>query len=151
MLAVALALSLSCLAPSLAQPLPANASPVEATLSPVSARIEPGGAADVRIRLEHQPGWSTFWINPGAGEAIIARWEAPEGWSVEAEGWPTPRRIMDGEGRVFGYGYDETLLLPFRIVAPNTARPVNRTVLRVVQACRSMLRCPRQQRPLDQK
>lgn len=123
MLAVALALSLSCLAPSRAQPLPENASPVEATLSPVSVRMEPGGAADVRIRLEHQPGWSTFWINPGAGEAIVARWEAPEGWSVEAEGWPTPRRIMDGEGRVFGYGYDETLFLPFRIVAPNTARP----------------------------
>jgi thiol:disulfide interchange protein DsbD len=30
---------------------------------------------------------------------------------------------MDGEGRVFGYGYDETLLLPFRIVAPDDARP----------------------------
>jgi len=113
--------------------------PVEAVLLPADLAIAPGGSATVLVRLDHDPGWQTFWTNPGAGEATRAQWSPPGDWRIEPGPWPTPRLVYDEAGEVFGYGYSDRLDLPFRLSAPDHARLGERASLPVALswlACR---------------
>ncbi|MBS0305273.1 MAG: thioredoxin family protein [Proteobacteria bacterium] len=69
------------------------------------------------LKLEHKPGWHTYWKNPGdSGLPTTLAWSLPAGVSVGAIEWPTPRRLPIGP--LVNYGYEGTLLLPVTVQVP---------------------------------
>lgn len=73
--------------------------------------FEPGKTFQVAIRLTVDPGWHTYWINPGVGGMPVkATWTLPEGWTAGELRQPVPKRFMTGE--LPGFGYEgETVFL----------------------------------------
>ena len=46
------------------------------------------------LQLQHQPGWHTYWRNPGdSGLATQLQWQLPPGMSAGDTVWPTPSMI----------------------------------------------------------
>lgn len=99
---------------------PANAQ-VRAEL--VSAGSVPGGSVRVALRLSHAPGWHSFWVNPGIGNATAIKWVLPPGWTAGSIQWPVPRIIRGTDGKPTGHGYEGTVHLPVTLTAPASARP----------------------------
>lgn len=73
--------------------------------------FEPGKTFQVAIRLTVDPGWHTYWINPGVGGMPVkATWTLPEGWKAGELQQPVPKRFMTGD--LPGFGYEgETVFL----------------------------------------
>lgn len=95
---------------------------VEAELVCEHAAIAPGEPFWVAIRLQMDPGWHTYWRNPGdAGLETQVAWELPEGFRTDSLQWPVPQRIVDPPLVTFGYT-GEVLLLsriyPSKHLAP---------------------------------
>jgi thiol:disulfide interchange protein DsbD len=79
--------------------------------------IIPGGKLRVGLLLAHEPGWHTYWENPGdAGLATDLQWTLPEGFAAGNIDWPPPQRILEGPLAV--YAYSDQLLLPVTIAVP---------------------------------
>ena len=90
---------------------------VRADLLSESAAVRPGTPFTVAVRLRHDPGWHTYWRNPGdAGLPTRAEWRLPPGFSAGPIQWPVPGRI--GDETVLNYGYSGEVLLPVEIVPP---------------------------------
>jgi DsbC/DsbD-like thiol-disulfide interchange protein len=72
---------------------------------------EAGKTFQVAIRLTVDPGWHTYWINPGVGGMPVkATWTLPEGWKAGELQQPVPKRFMTGD--LPGFGYEgETVFL----------------------------------------
>ncbi|MEY3971499.1 MAG: hypothetical protein RLZZ80_1197 [Pseudomonadota bacterium] len=74
--------------------------------------------------LEHEPGWHTYWRNPGdSGLATTANWrlQEPTGASVAgprliSQAWPTPSRLAVGP--LANYGYENQVVLGFELEIP---------------------------------
>ncbi len=83
----------------------------EAELVAGVSSYEAGKAFQVAIRLTVDPGWHTYWINPGiGGMPVKATWTLPEGWTAGELRQPVPKRFMTGE--LPGFGYEgETVFL----------------------------------------
>lgn len=65
---------------------------------------EAGKTFQVAIRLTVDPGWHTYWVNPGiGGMPVKATWTLPEGWKAGELQQPVPKRFMTGELPGFGY------------------------------------------------
>lgn len=73
--------------------------------------LGPGRPIALGLLIRHQPGWHTYWKNPGdSGLPTTFAWTLPEGASAGEIRWPTPRRLPVGP--LMNFGYDGTLLLP---------------------------------------
>lgn len=107
-----------------------EAGSVTASLLPAQTGVATGGSLQVALRLVHAPGWSTFWRNPGSGEATRIDWRLPDGWSADEIEWPAPEPVPGRDGAMFGHGYRDTVHLPVRITAPANARVGERAKLR---------------------
>jgi thiol:disulfide interchange protein/DsbC/DsbD-like thiol-disulfide interchange protein len=65
----------------------------------------------VALHLHMDPGWHTYWINPGdAGLATTIKWTLPSGWKAGPIQWPTPEDHSMGPLTTYGYGGDVYLL-----------------------------------------
>ena len=90
-------------------------------LSEHSALV-PGKTAWLALRLQHEPHWLTYWINPGdSGLPTKLAWQLPPGYSAGDVAWPAPQRIDVGELQNFGYEGD--VLLPVPLEVPGEAKP----------------------------
>jgi thiol:disulfide interchange protein DsbD len=88
---------------------------VELSIALESA-AQPGSTVWVAIRQSIEPGWHTYWLNPGdSGLATSVSWTAPNGVTVGASQWPAPKRFATES--IVNYGYDgtTTLLIPLAI------------------------------------
>src|ERR1700760_3858052 len=76
------------------------------------------------IALQLQPGWHTYWGNPG-DSGVPPRFDFSKSDNVEAVTvlWPAPQQFDDGAGGV-SLGYHDQLVLPLRIVAKSVDKPV---------------------------
>src|SRR4051812_11048469 len=76
------------------------------------------------IAIQLQPGWHTYWRNPG-DSGVPPRFDFSKSDNIEAVTvlWPAPKKIDDGAGGI-SLGYLKHLVLPLRIVAKNADRPV---------------------------
>ncbi|RYG47482.1 hypothetical protein EON79_07235 [bacterium] len=85
--------------------------------------VAPGGAFTAAIRIKMEPGWHTYWKNPGdSGSAPTVKWALPSGWRVSNLRWPLPTRHKTAEGT--DYVYENEVLLLAEITAPQPgARP----------------------------
>ncbi len=73
--------------------------------------IEPGKPFDVALHLHSDPGWHTYWINPGdAGLPTKIKWTLPPGFTAGPIQWPTPEKHKMGPLITYGYGGDVYLL-----------------------------------------
>ena len=73
------------------------------------------------LRIVHDAGWHTYWVNPGdSGLATRFDWQLPNGASASAIRWPHPTRLPFGP--LTNFGYSDDLLLPVTVTVPSTAR-----------------------------
>lgn len=95
-----------------------EASHTKAALLVETVTIHPGSTVWVGIELTMEPGWHTYWINPGdAGLPTSVRWQLPEGFTAGEIQWPAPRRIAVGEAVSYGYEHHVLLLVPIAVPA----------------------------------
>jgi DsbC/DsbD-like thiol-disulfide interchange protein len=76
------------------------------------------------IAIQLQPGWKTYWRTPG-DSGVPPRFDFSKSENIEAVTvlWPAPTVFDDGAGG-HSLGYHDQLVLPLRIVAKNTDKPV---------------------------
>ena len=96
---------------------------VHASLVSSETSIQPGRAFTIALRLEHEPGWHTYWQNPGTGLATTLEWKLPPGWKAGEIQWPSPEVLTDDKGGVTGNGYEGDLLLPVKLSPPASLQP----------------------------
>lgn len=89
---------------------------------------QPGKPITVAVRLDHLPGWHTYWINPGTGAPTKLAWTLPQGWNAGPVQWPTPIAIKNLLGEVAGNGFEGTLYLPVELQVPTDAAPGKVTI-----------------------
>jgi DsbC/DsbD-like thiol-disulfide interchange protein len=76
------------------------------------------------IAIQLQPGWHTYWRNPG-DSGVPPRIDFGKSENIEAVTilWPAPIKFEDGAGGI-SLGYQKQVVLPLRIVAKNADKPV---------------------------
>src|ERR1700712_373684 len=76
------------------------------------------------IAFQLQPGWHTYWRNPG-DSGVPPRIDFSKSENIEAVTilWPAPIKFEDGAGGI-SLGYQKQVVLPLRIVAKNADKPV---------------------------
>src|ERR1700729_1725126 len=76
------------------------------------------------IAFQLQPGWKTYWRTPG-DSGVPPRFHFSKSENIEAVTilWPAPMKFDDGAGGS-SLGYHDQIVLPLRIVAKNTDKPV---------------------------
>jgi len=100
-------------------------SPVEITLVSEAACIAPGQGFSVGILQRIQPGYHTYWRNPGTvGLPFSIQWDLPAGFRTNAIQWPTPELSKMAAYTVWGY-HNEALLV-VDLVAPPDLQPGTR-------------------------
>jgi DsbC/DsbD-like thiol-disulfide interchange protein/cytochrome c biogenesis protein CcdA len=80
--------------------------------------IVAGKPFTVAVKMEHAPGWHTYWINPGIGNPVSVDWKLPEGFSAGPILWPVPHIIEGPIGNL--HAYENTAYLLTEITAPAT-------------------------------
>src|SRR3979490_1227337 len=123
-LGLAVTLSLACMAIEVraedSSPWP------RAALSavPLGGGSRSGGVLLGGIAIQLQPGWHTYWRTPG-DSGVPPRFDFSKSDNLEAVTvmWPAPTKFDDGAGGT-SLGYHNQIVLPLRIVAKNTDKPV---------------------------
>ena len=92
-----------------------------------------GGTIALGLSQVMQPGWHTYWRNPGeSGEPTTLAWTLPQGITASEINWPHPERIPFGE--LANYGYSNRVLLPVDVTLPAGLVPGTQVTLRVEAA-----------------
>src|SRR3954467_634735 len=83
-----------------------------------------GGVLLGGIAIQLQPGWHTYRRNPG-DSGVPPRFDFSKSDNFETVTvlWPAPTKFDDGAGGI-ALGYEKKVVLPLRIAAKNTDRPV---------------------------
>jgi DsbC/DsbD-like thiol-disulfide interchange protein len=88
-----------------------------------SAGEEAGLARLSGIQLRMEPGWKTYWRNPGdSGMPPEFDWTGSKNLKSAEVLYPAPRRFDDGAGIVVGYGGD--VLFPVRLTPEREDEPI---------------------------
>ncbi|PJD97336.1 MAG: hypothetical protein CK425_03515 [Parachlamydia sp.] len=87
-----------------------EAPPVKIELIYDQAAIQANTPFWVGIRLQHQPGWHSYWKNPGdAGLATEFEWTLPATLKAGSIEWPVPQKF--NLNSIIGLGYEGEILL----------------------------------------
>jgi len=87
---------------------------VRLILSAGSAR--PGDTVLVGVDLKMEPGWHTYWKNPGdAGVPTKIEWQLPPGVIAGKTRWPLPEKFPPLEVTTYGYTNEVVLLVPLTL------------------------------------
>jgi thiol:disulfide interchange protein DsbD len=98
----------------MAAPLPRSHVKVEIAADRTAA--VPGQTLTVAIREKIEPGWHTYWTNPGdSGEPTAVEWTLPSGVKAGPLLWPLPHVIPIGPLANYGYETDVTLLTEIEV------------------------------------
>ena len=82
----------------------------------------PGAPVWLGLQLTHQPGWHTYWLNPGdSGLPTTLTWTLPAGVEAGEIAWPLPRKIPIGN--LANYGYEGTVLLAVPLTVTPAFKP----------------------------
>jgi thiol:disulfide interchange protein len=100
---------------------PVQTGHIEVELVSQEAGAAPGSTVYVALRQKIQPGWHTYWRNPGdAGDATRIVWTLPAGWTAGDIVWPTPEKSRVGP--LLDFAYTGEVLLPVPISVPASAQ-----------------------------
>ena len=76
-----------------------------------SKEIKPGENLVLGIKFDLDPGWHTYWKNPGdSGLPLEIKWTLPDGVIPTKQLWPAPERAAVEP--LMSYGYYDQLVLP---------------------------------------
>lgn len=90
---------------------------VEVQLVTEHLSIAPGKPLWIGLSMKHDPGWHTYWKNPGdAGLPTTIQWTLPPGFRAGEIEWPHPQRIPVKQ--LASYGYGDQILLPLLLFVP---------------------------------
>ncbi len=106
---------MAALAIPLAEGVPVKTEHTQAELLAEVSSIQPGQPFTLGLNLVPDPGWHTYWINPGdAGKPAQMKWDAPEGLEFSEIAFPAPG-FVPFMG-MMSYGYNEPTLLLVDVV-----------------------------------
>ncbi len=84
--------------------------------------VAAGQRVTVAVRLTLDPGWHTYWINPGdAGLPLAVEWTLPAGVSAGPLQFPTPR--LAPQPPLMSYGYERQLVALVELQLPASLAP----------------------------
>ena len=64
---------------------------------------KPGDTIWAGVDLKMEPGWHTYWKNPGdAGQATEIKWTLPAGVTAGEIQWPLPKKLPPSEVTTYG-------------------------------------------------
>jgi len=87
--------------------------------------VQAGQPLWLGLQLQHQPGWHTYWRNPGdSGLATQLQWQLPAGMKAGNTLWPTPQMIP--VGNMVNHGFEGRVLLavPVKVDGSFTGREI---------------------------
>jgi DsbC/DsbD-like thiol-disulfide interchange protein len=117
----AAALLLASAASAFAAPAAASRH-VQAELVSEVESIQPGRPFWLGLHLKMEPGWHTYWKNPGdSGLPTRLTWKLPDGFEADPIEWPYPKPFS--QGPVTSYGYERDVLLPVRVTSRASLTP----------------------------
>jgi thiol:disulfide interchange protein DsbD len=97
---------------------------VRLILSADTAR--PGDTVMAGVELKMEPGWHTYWKNPGAaGMATKIEWQLPPGVTAGDIQWPLPEKLPPVEVTTYGYSDEVVLLVPLKLAADLKPGPLD--------------------------
>lgn len=100
---------------------PQSTERIEAELVPMGQWAVAGSTAIIAIRQKIQPGWHTYWRNPGdSGGPTEAEWSLPPTYVAGDIVWPLPERQR--LQTLMNYGYSDVVYLPVPVEVPASAR-----------------------------
>jgi thiol:disulfide interchange protein len=77
---------------------------------------KPGDTILAGVDLKMEPGWHTYWKNPGAaGMATEIKWQLPPGVTAGEIQWPLPKKLPPAEVTTYGYEDEVMLIVPLKI------------------------------------
>jgi thiol:disulfide interchange protein len=95
---------------------------VKASLLADTRSVVPGQPLHLALRQQIEPGWHTYWSNPGdSGLPTAIDWTLPPDFKAGPIVWPTPERFAVGP--VVDYGYRSEVVLPVTIDVPSNVTP----------------------------
>jgi suppressor for copper-sensitivity B len=90
----------------------------------VAGGLWPDGSLKAGLEFRLEPGWKTYWVNPGpTGLPPRLNFAGSGNFSRGEPFWPAPVRFDDGG--TSSVGYSGTLVVPLRIEAQDAAKPVS--------------------------
>ena len=102
----------------------AQAAHTEAQLLLAAEQARPGDTVLAGVKLTMEPGWHTYWKNPGsAGQATSIKWTLPPGVTAGEIQWPLPKKDVVSDIITFDYEHEVVLLVPLTLdknIAPGT-------------------------------
>jgi thiol:disulfide interchange protein DsbD len=92
--------------------------------------VKPGSPFTVGILLTMDPGWHTYWKNPGeSGLATSIEWSLPQGVSAGEIEWPLPEKTIES-GDILTYGYARECMLLVGMTPSHLLKPGSRLTLK---------------------
>ena len=78
----------------------------------------PGDTVMAGVDLKMEPGWHTYWKNPGAaGMATKIQWQLPPGVTAGEIQWPLPEKLPPADVTTYGYNDEVVLPVPLKFAA----------------------------------
>ena len=125
---------LACLSLGLSS---ARAAHTQVTLLLSADTAKPGDTVLAGLHLQMDPGWHTYWKNPGeAGIPTAIKWDLPPGVTAGDIQWPLPHKLPPADVTTYGYVDEVVLIVPLKL-APDLkpGQPLN------LQASLTWLEC----------
>jgi len=98
-------------------------------LVPESTAIVPGATFRVGLRLQPEPGWHTYWKQPGiVGVPTQIEWQLPPGFTAGELEYPGPEPVL--MFHIKAQGYKREVLLQTQMTAPVDLQPGTEITLR---------------------
>jgi thiol:disulfide interchange protein DsbD len=73
-----------------------------------------------------EPGWHTYWKNPGAaGMATQIKWQLPPGVTAGEIQWPLPKKLPPAEVTTYGYDDEVMLIVPLTLATNLNPGPID--------------------------
>jgi len=95
---------------------------VKARLVSEVASVKPGATFTVAVEFDIQPGWHTYWRNPGdSGQATRLKWTLPANFQASDIQWPRPHRF--DVPPLVNYGYAGHVMHLVQIQASHKLAP----------------------------
>jgi len=106
--------------------LAAHAAHTQARLILSADTARPGDTVLAGVELKMEPGWHTYWKNPGAaGMATKIEWQLPPGVTAGEIQWPLPEKLPPIEVTTYGYDNEVVLLVPLKLAADLKPGPLD--------------------------
>jgi thiol:disulfide interchange protein DsbD len=87
---------------------------------------KPGDTILAGVDLKMEPGWHTYWKNPGAaGMATQIKWQLPPGVTAGEIQWPLPKKLPPTEVTTYGYDDEVMLIVPLTLASNLPAGPTD--------------------------